>query len=293
VNGYDDPPIIAGAGTIGIEIIEDVPCVDAVVVPVGGGGIIAGIGCAVKTLKPDVKVFGVEPHFAASYTAALEAGRPIAASVTPTLADGLAVPTVGSHAFEVARHYVDECVLVSEKEVSLAILRLIENEKMVVEGGGATGLAGLLPGGPLDRPGKVPNHVSVYNMIISFPFLTLSFELLHTDLKDINIVVPLCGGNIDTTVLGRVLERGLAADDRLKNFTATVSDRPGGIGRLTTLLGEHGASIKDMYHERAFLQSNIDFVKVKCVVELQGLEHAKKIDKILVDNGFEPVWAGD
>ena len=265
VNGYDDPPIIAGAGTIGIEIIEDVPCVDAVVVPVGGGGIIAGIGCAVKTLKPDVKVFGVEPHFAASYTAALEAGRPIAASVTPTLADGLAVPTVGSHAFEVARHYVDECVLVSEKEVSLAILRLIENEKMVVEGGGATGLAGLLPGGPLDRP----------------------------DLKNINIVVPLCGGNIDTTVLGRVLERGLAADDRLKNFTATVSDRPGGIGRLTTLLGEHGASIKDMYHERAFLQSNIDFVKVKCVVELQGLEHAKQIDKILVDNGFEPVWAGD
>jgi threonine dehydratase len=157
VNGYDDPPIIAGAGTIGIEIIEDVPCVDAVVVPVGGGGIIAGIGCAVKTLKPDVKVFGVEPHFAASYTAALEAGRPIAASVTPTLADGLAVPTVGSHAFEVARHYVDECVLVSEKEVSLAILRLIENEKMVVEGGGATGLAGLLPGGPLDRPGKPQN----------------------------------------------------------------------------------------------------------------------------------------
>ncbi len=105
--------------------------------------------------------------------------------------------------------------------------------------------------------------------------------------------MPLCGGNIDTTVLGRVLERGLAADDRLKNFTATVSDRPGGIGQLTTLLGEHGASIKDMYHERAFLQSNIDFVKVKCVVELQGLEHAKKIDKILVDNGFEPVWAGD
>jgi threonine dehydratase len=229
VNGYDDPPIIAGAGTIGIEIIEDVPCVDAVVVPIGGAGLIAGISAAVKTLKPDVLVYGVEPEFAASYTAALQAGKPVPAIVTPTLADGLAVPVVGPHAFEVARHYVDECVLCTEKEVSLAILRLIENEKMVVEGGGATGLAALLPGAKLDRP----------------------------ELKGKNIVVPLCGGNIDTTVLGRVIERGLAADDRMRNFIATVSDRPGGIGRLTTLLGEVGASIKDMYHERAFMYSNI------------------------------------
>ncbi|KAL3801005.1 hypothetical protein HJC23_002298 [Cyclotella cryptica] len=262
VNGYDDPPIIAGAGTIGIEIIEDVPCVDAVVVPIGGAGLIAGISCAVKTLKPDVLVYGVEPEFAASYTAALQAGKPVAAMVTPTLADGLAVPVVGPHAFDVARHYVDECVLCTEKEVSLAILRLIENEKMVVEGGGATGLAALLPGAQLDRE----------------------------ELKGKNIVVPLCGGNIDTTVLGRVLERGLAADDRLRNFIATVSDRPGGIARLTTLLGNMGASIKDMYHERAFLHSNIDHVKVKCVVELQGKEHAQRVKQALVENGYDPVW---
>ena len=169
VNGYDDPPIIAGAGTIGIEIIEDVPCVDAVVVPVGGGGLIAGIGCAVKTLKPDVKVFGVEPFFAASYTAALKAGQPVNTKVTPTLADGLAVPMVGSHAFEVARHYVDECVLCTEKEVSLAILRLIENEKMVVEGGGATGLAALLPGAQLDRHGE-RNNIDSSIFITSLTF---------------------------------------------------------------------------------------------------------------------------
>lgn len=226
VNGYDDPPIIAGAGTIGIEIIEDVPCVDAVVVPVGGAGLIAGIGCAVKTLKPDVKVYGVEPYFAASYTAALEAQMPVATKVTPTLADGLAVPMVGSHAFEVAKHYVDECVLTTEKEVSLAILRLIENEKMVVEGGGATGLAALLPGAQLDRQGKKRNSIlSIYDMFITLsPFYCLKCDP-DPDLKGKNIVVPLCGGNIDTTVLGRVLERGLAADDRMKNFTATVSDR--------------------------------------------------------------------
>lgn len=242
VNGYDDPPILAGAGTIGMEIIDDVPCVDAVVVPVGGAGLIAGISCAIKTLKPDTKVIGVEPEFCASYSAAMKAGRPVPAPFTPTLADGLAVPVVGPHAFEVARHYVDECVTTTEKMIALAVLRLLENEKIVVEGGGATGLAALLPGGPLDR----------------------------SDMKGKNIVVPLCGGNIDTTVLGRVIDRGLAADKRLVNFYATVSDRPGGIAKLTALLSEEGASIKDIYHERAWLHSSVDQVQVKCVVELQG-----------------------
>jgi threonine dehydratase len=204
----------------------------------------------------------VEPKFCASFSAALEAGRPVPAAVTPTLADGLAVPVVGPHAFEVARHYVDETVLCSEKEISLAVLRLIENEKMVVEGGGASGLAALLPGGALDRP----------------------------DLKGKNIVVPLCGGNIDTTVLGRVIDRGLAADDRLCNFTATVSDRPGGIARLTELLCRENASIKDIYHERAWLHSNVDQVAVKCVVELQGKEHAARLRNALKEAGYPLLW---
>lgn len=262
INGYDDPPIVAGAGTMGIEMIDDVPCVDAVVVPVGGAGLIAGVSCAVKTLKPDIKVYGVEPEFCASFTAALEAGFPVATPTTPTLADGLAVPVVGATAFEVARHYVDETVLCTEKEISLAVLRLLENEKMVVEGGGASGLAALLPGGALDRP----------------------------ELKGKNIVVPLCGGNIDTTVLGRVLDRGLAADNRLCNFTATVSDRPGGVARLTTLLHDQKASIKDIYHERAFLQSNVDQVQVKCVVELQGSEHVDRLKTALTNSGYTTSW---
>lgn len=262
INGYDDPPILAGAGTVGVEIIDDVPNVDIVVVPVGGAGLIAGISCAVKTLKPDVKVIGVEPQLCASYTAALKAGRPVPASFTPTLADGLAVPIVGPQAFEVARHYVDECVLSSEKCIALAVLRLLESEKFVVEGGGAAGLAALLPGGPLDRP----------------------------DVKGKNIVVPLCGGNIDTTVLGRVIERGLAADERLVQFFATVSDRPGGIARLTELLAAEGASIKDIYHERAWLHSSVDQVKVKCVVELQGKEHGKALREALSKHGYPVKW---
>eukprot|EP00521_Asterionellopsis_glacialis_P009224 CAMPEP_0195288308 /NCGR_PEP_ID=MMETSP0707-20130614/5026_1 /TAXON_ID=33640 /ORGANISM="Asterionellopsis glacialis, Strain CCMP134" /LENGTH=490 /DNA_ID=CAMNT_0040348163 /DNA_START=50 /DNA_END=1522 /DNA_ORIENTATION=- len=262
VNGYDDPPIVAGAGTIGTEIIEDVPCVDAVVVPVGGAGLIAGVSCAVKTLKPDVKVYGVEPEFCQSFNAALKAGKPVPAKTTPTLADGLAVPVVGAHAFEVARYYVDECVSASEKEIALAVLRLLENEKMVVEGGGASGLAALLPGGKLDRP----------------------------ELKGKNIVVPLCGGNIDTTVLGRVLERGLSADDRLCQFVATVSDRPGGIAKMTEILSEEGASIKDIYHERAWLYTNVDQVHVKIVVELHGTEHAKRVKKALLSKGYPLQW---
>lgn len=161
-----------------------------------------------------------------------------------------------------ARHYVDECVLTNEKMIALAVLRLLENEKIVVEGGGAAGLAALLPGGALDRP----------------------------DLKGKNIVVPLCGGNIDTTVLGRVIDRGLAADKRLVNFYATVSDRPGGISKLTALLSEQGASIKDIYHERAWLHTSVDQVQVKCVVELQGSEHGKRVQQALMSQGYPVVW---
>jgi threonine dehydratase len=265
VNGYDDPPILAGAGTLGMEIMDDVPDVDVVVVPIGGAGLIAGVSCAIKTLKPDVKVIGVEPEFCASYTYALKAGKPVLAPFTPTLADGLGVPMVGPHAFEVARHYVDECVLISEREISLAVLRLIENEKVVVEGGGAAGLAALLPGGALDR----------------------------VDMKGKTIVVPLCGGNIDTTVLGRVLDRGLAADKRLVNFYATVSDRPGGIAGLTALLSSEGASIKDIYHERAWLHNSVDQVEVKCVVELQGVEHGQRLLAALLAQGYPVKWNPD
>jgi threonine dehydratase len=206
----------------------------------------------------------VEPEYCASYTAALKAGKPVPAPVKNTLADGLAVPQVGPHAFEVARHFVDECVLVTEKEISLAVLRLIENEKMVVEGGGAAGLAALLPTGQLDR----------------------------ADLKGKNIVVPLCGGNIDTTVLGRVMERGLSADNRLCQFYATVSDRPGGIAKLTEAMAELGASIKDIYHERAWLHSSVDRVQVRCVVELQGREHRDSVRNGLIEKGYDIVWEG-
>ena len=258
VNGYDDPEIIAGTGTLGMEMLEQLPECDVAVVPVGGGGLIAGIALAIKTLNPAVKVIGVEPARCASYTAALASGRPVQSDVLPTLADGLAVPKVGPHAFAVAKHWVDETVIVEESDVALAVLRLIENEKMVVEGGGATGLAALLPGGPLDR----------------------------ADLKGKNVMVPLCGGNIDVTTLGRVIERGLAADGRLIRLTVPVSDRPGGIAELTRLLADAGASVKDIFHERAWLQSSVDQVVIKAVLETRGPQHNVDLLDIMNASGY-------
>jgi threonine dehydratase len=249
INGYDDPAIIAGAGSLGLEILDQVPDVDVVVVPVGGAGLIAGVALAIKTVRPDVLVIGVEPERCASYTAALAHGSPTPAAVSPTLADGLAVPCVGPHAFEVARHFVDRVVTVSERQVALAVLRLIEHEKAVVEGGGAAGLAALLPGGPLDIP----------------------------ELKGKTVCTPLCGGNIDTSVLGRVLERGLAADRRLVRFVVTVSDRPGGLAKLTALISGVGASIWDISHERAWLQNSVDQVRNQVVVELTGPAHEDRL----------------
>lgn len=251
INGYDDPEIIAGAGTMGIELFEQIKELDAVVIPIGGAGLIAGVSLALKTLKPDIEIIGVEPDKCMSYAEALRAGEPVSNCLTGiTVADGLAVPKVGPHSFEVAKHFVDRVVSVSENEIAMAMLHLVEIESFVVEGGGATGLAALLPGGPLYMD---PNLVGK------------------------KVAVPLCGGNVDTNVLGRILERGLAQDGRLSRFSATISDRPGGIAELTEVIADIGASIKEIHHERAWLKVSYDQVKVKCVVETTGKEQVDRL----------------
>lgn len=255
INGFDDPAIIAGQGTLGLEILQQVPDVDAVLVPVGGAGLVAGVAMAIKTLKPAVKIIGVEPERAASFTAALKAGQPVAVEVKPTLADGLSVPKVGTQAFAVARDLVDEVVLVSEHDLARAILRLLEMEKAVVEGAGAAPLAACLSG-------KLPG------------------------LYGKNVVLPLCGGNIDTPILGRVLERGLASDGRLYRFTATISDRPGGLARFSGLLAETGASILELSHDRAFASEDITTVNVHCIVETRDASHIVAVRERLVQEGF-------
>ena len=255
INGFDDPAIIAGQGTLGLEIVAQVPDVDAVIVPIGGAGLIAGVALAIKTLKPSVRVIGVEPERAASFTAALAAGQPVKVKMQPTLADGLSVPQVGVNAFRIARELVEKTLLVGEHALALAILRLLELEKAVVEGAGAAPLAACLAG-------------------------------LVPELKGKTVVLPLCGGNIDTPILGRVLERGLASDGRLFRFTATISDRPGGLARFAGLLAEGGASIIEITHDRAFSSEDINTVNVHCVVETRDAAHIAELCDRLDRDGF-------
>mmetsp|Transcript_29057 Transcript_29057/g.72792 ORF Transcript_29057/g.72792 Transcript_29057/m.72792 type:complete len:511 (-) Transcript_29057:277-1809(-) len=251
INGYDDPPILAGAGTVGMEILEQVDELDAVVIPVGGGGLIAGMALAIKAVKPEVQVIGVEPARVASFSAALHNGAPICVDPNgSTFADGLAVLKVGPHAFALARKYVDKVITISEKDIGLGVLRLIEEEKVVTEGGGATAVGALVTG-----------HLP--------------------ELKGKRVAVVLSGGNIDITTLGRVIERGLAADRRLVHFSVVVSDKPGGLAALMGAVADERASVKDIVHERAWLDDDVMTTEVQIVAETMGEEHVQRLHRRL------------
>ena len=252
IHPYDNMQVMAGQGTIALEILEQTPSVQAIVAPVGGGGLLAGIGTVVKARKPDVRVVGVEPVHAACLTAALEAGHPVTVTLSSTLADGLAVSQAGAQPFEVLRRVVDLVVTVDEAAIALAVLRLIELEKSVVEGAGAAPLAAFLAG-KLDA------------------------------LKGKEVVLVLCGGNIDLTILDRVIEIGLVADGRLARFTVSISDRPGGLARLAEVIASTGASIKEIVHDRAFAGPDLSEVRVVCDVETTGHDHVAQLHRALAD----------
>ena len=246
IHGYDDPAIIAGQGTLALELLEQVPDMDAVVVPVGGGGLLAGVAVALEARAPRVKVIGVEPLHANGFTAAMKAGHPVATAPKPTLADGLAVATVGANAFALARDRVDRVVQVSEDHLALAILRLVELRKSVVEGAAAASLA---------------------------PFLSDALP----ELAGKRVVLVLTGGNIDPTILSRVIECGLVADGRLCRFTAQISDRPGGLAHLTRLIAEAGASVHEIVHDRLFTGPDVSSVTVRCTVETRDRDHVEAL----------------
>lgn len=258
VHGFDDPAIIAGQGTMGLEILEQVPDVEAILCPIGGAGLIAGIGTAVKSVRPDVQIIGVESEATASFTAALKARKPVTIPRVPTLADGLAVLRVGDHAFSLARRCVDKVVRVSEEWIALAILRLLELEKTVVEGAAAAPLAALMAG-------AVPQ------------------------LRGRKVVLCVCGGNIDPAILGRVIEKGLVHDGRLARFTVRISDRPGGLAELSRVIAQAGASIKDIAHDRAFSGPDVSAVHAVCAVETRDPRHVRALLRALRAKGFPPV----
>ncbi len=255
IHGFDDPAIIAGQGTMGLEILEQVKDADAIICPIGGAGLIAGIAVATKALKPRVKIIGVESVATASFTAALKAKRPVAIPRRATLADGLAVLKVGSNAFELARSRIDQVVRVSEDWIALAILRMVELEKTVVEGAAAAPLAALMAG-------LLPN------------------------LRDKQVVLTVCGGNIDPAILSRVIEKGLVHDGRLTRFTAVISDRPGGLAELTRVVAARGARIKDIEHDRAFSGPDVSAVNAVCTVETRDHAHIRELHRALRKHGF-------
>jgi threonine dehydratase len=209
----------------------------------------------VKALKPRIKIIGVESVATASFTAALKAKRPVTIPRRATLADGLAVLKVGANAFELARPRVDQLVRVSEDWIALAILRMVELEKTVVEGAAAAPLAAMMAG-------------------------------LLPGLRGKRVVLTVCGGNIDPAILSRVIEKGLVHDGRLTRFTAVISDRPGGLAELTRVVAAGGASIKDIEHDRAFSGPDVSAVNAVCTVETRDHAHIRELHRALRKNGF-------
>ena len=255
IHGFDDPRVIAGQGTMALEILEDVPDAAAIVVPTGGAGLLAGVAVAAKALRPDIRIVAVETAAAPSFSASLAAGRPTQVPIHPTLADGLAVGRVGEVSFPLAAPLVDQVVTVDEAELSLAVLRLLELEKTVVEGAAASALAALLGGRCPELAGR-------------------------------STVLLLCGGNIDLTILDRVIDHGLVVDGRRWRFTARISDRPGGIARLTAAIAAGGASVREIVHDRTFSGADVFSTGVEVTVETAGHDHVATLARALEADGF-------
>ena len=253
---FDDPQVIAGQGTLAFEILEQVPDVEAVLVPVGGGGLMAGVATVLRALKPDVQIIGVEPANAACFAAGLAAGEPVRVVTRYTLADGLAVAEAGRHTLAIAQPLVHQMVQVQEESIALAMLRLAELEKCIIEGAGAAGLAAML-GGHL--PGLAGRKV----------------------------VLLLTGGNIDPLSHSRVIERGLAADGRIYRFDVLLSDRPGGLAHLSAVLANAGANVTEIVHNRTFAGPDLSRVHVLCTVETRDRAHISDIQRRLAENNVE------
>ena len=256
VHPFDDPHVIAGQGAMAFEILEQVPDAEAVLVPVGGGGLLAGVAVVLHALKPDLQIIGVEPANAACFAAGLAAEAPVRIPTRFTLADGLAVAEAGRNALAIAGPLVKRMVQVQEEALALAMLRLAELEKCIIEGAGAAGLAALLGGSLPELAGR-------------------------------NVVLLLTGGNIDPLAHSRVIERGLAADGRIYRFDVLLNDRPGSLAHLASVLADAGANVTEIVHNRTFAGPDLSRVHVLCTVETRDRAHVAEIQKALAENGVE------
>jgi threonine dehydratase len=251
---FNDPAVIAGQGTIGLELLDQIPDLEAVIVPVGGGGLIAGVGCAIKETHPNVRVIGVEPQVLPSMSRALAAHGPVEVPSVATIADGVAVRRVGDLTFEAAEKYVDEMLSVDDEEIAIAILRLLEKQKLLAEGAGAVGLAAMLQG--------------------------------KTSLRGKRVAVLITGGNIDITLLAHIIERGLVKDGRLVRLRVTLWDHPGGLERLAGVIARERANIVQAVHDRTYFGVNLGNAQIDITVETRGADHAAEIMTSLTRAGY-------
>jgi threonine dehydratase len=254
IHPFDDEQVIAGQGTIGLEILEEVPGVEAIIVPMGGGGLISGIAAIVKERKPSAKLIGVQAIHAPSAFYSFKRKKIVEVKVKPTLADGIALQRVGEITFPLIEKGVDEIVTVQEDEIASAILLLMERKRIVAEGAGAVPLAALLS------------------------------KRLKTRLR--TIVLVISGGNIDFHLLDRIIEKGLAQTGRLVRMSILLRDVPGSLSTLTNLIAWHRANILHIIHERAAKEIPIGFSKVILVLETRGPDHIREIKKGVKAKGY-------
>lgn len=254
VHAFDDQRIMAGQGTIGLELLEQNPYLEAVIVPIGGGGLIGGIACAIKETNPKIKVYGVQTAAFPSMKRALEVGAPVALPPARTIADGIAVKRAGKLTLEAVQRYVDDIVLVSERSISEAILALLEREKTVAEGAGAAGLAALMSG-KLDLEGK-------------------------------RVAVVLSGGNIDMNVISRIIERGLVASGRMMRVRVTVPDVAGALAGVTRIVADQQANVVEIHHDRTFSDIELGETAIELVLETKGFDHVQEVRTALEKAGY-------
>ncbi len=256
VHAFDDLDVIAGQGTMALEMLEQAPDATVFVVPVGGGGMISGIASAVKALRPGARVVGVEAAAAPAAFQSLEEGEPAHVESADTLADGIAVKRIGDLTFPIVQALVDDVVLVDEAEIAAAVFFLLEREKMVVEGAGAVGVAALLAG-------KAPLA------------------------DDETAACVLSGGNIDVNIISRLIDRGLWADGRVARFRVSARDRPGFLNKLTAVVAKAGANVLEVEHVRGFGDISVGDVDIGLLVETRGRDHGAEIAAQLRSLGYE------
>jgi threonine dehydratase len=254
IHAFDDDAVIAGQGTLGLEILDQHSDIQVLVVPIGGGGLIGGIACAVKESNPSVLVFGVQPARIPSMKAAVAEGKPVTLDSAKTIADGIAVRRAGDRTLPLVQKYVDDIVTVEEEEIANAILLLLEREKTLAEGAGAAALAAVL------------NHK-----------LPLAAK---------RVAVLVCGGNIDVTLLSRIIERGLVKDGRLVRLRVHLPDYPGALHRLTGILAEHRANIVETAYDRAYHGVNLGDTAIDITMETRGPDHIAELLGALVAAGY-------